>query len=287
MQVYFANMYGVRDLEKYLPLKIAVLVAYPQLKNKEVEVPSYCHDLFVDSGAFGKNSEKIDVDSYSEFLAENEMHISVYANLDVLGNAKASFENQKKMEAHGLKPMPVFHYGTPFDYLQYYISHEYPYIGLGGMVSASAQQQKNWLDYVWGMFLTDNGGHPLVKVHGFGIQNEKLLQRYPWHSADASSVHMQARYGGIYTPWGWIKINPNVNAKEVSYQTYRPREFDKVKEYTRYFLPEDYSFDDAARQDSVGIALRCTISIRYILKRANESRCNCFEKLSETRRFNI
>src|SRR5574340_1162268 len=75
--------------------------------------------LFLDSGAFSAKSQgiSINVQEYIKFIKEHEEHIEVYANLDVIGSAEASWRNQRIMERAGLKPLPVFHVEDDWKYL--------------------------------------------------------------------------------------------------------------------------------------------------------------------------
>ena len=91
-------------------------------------------DIFLDSGAFSAYTQKteIDLDEYIKFIKQNESLVEVYANLDVIGDAKATWRNQQIMEKAGLSPMPVYHLDDPDEYLHRYIDN-YDYFGLGGM----------------------------------------------------------------------------------------------------------------------------------------------------------
>lgn len=163
-----------------------------KLKKKNI-------DIFLDSGAYsvGKGKAAVTIDAYIDFVKQHEEHVEVYANLDVIGDPDATFENQKYMEEHGLAPMPVFHLGEPFEFLEYYKDY-YDYLALGGMAEAS--RRFAWLDECWGRFLTDEEGYPLLKVHGFGMTEIKILLRYPWYSVDSSSWIKTAAYGSVWVP---------------------------------------------------------------------------------------
>ena len=275
MKVYFANMLGTKGLENYLFNKIDILAAFPSFPKKGVFKPDHCRSLFVDSGAFGKDSDKVNIHNYIQFLHQNKSQIGVYANLDIIGDAKLTYRNQKEMEKNGLNPIPVFHYASPIKYLKKYLKDGYSYISLGGMVPITTSQLQLWLDDLWENYLTDEKGFPKIKVHGFGLEIGSLLTRYPWDSIDASSVHMQARYGGIKTPWGWMKINPNVKADELKWQT--PRKLKQVQSFVSG-LDFDFSFKEAQEQSVEGTIKRCCISIRYFTKWMEENKVDRFVK---------
>ena len=273
MKIYFANMLGAVGLEKYLRHKINVLAAFPSFpKSKEIKKPGYCRNLFVDSGAFGKAGTKIDLNSYTRFIKKYNNVIHLYANLDVIGNAEASWKNQVVMEKIGLEPLPVFHYGSNIKWLDRLVN-KYEYIALGGLVpiTTNANIIRQWLDYVWKRILKSNNSN--IKVHGFGIQSINLMKRYPWYSVDATSLHIMARYGGIYTPWGTLKINPDVNSKEMEWQIKKPILLKQIKDFTEKYI-DKLAFADAQENTSVGTLIRSAISIHYITKELKHHKCS-------------
>ncbi|MFX1537630.1 MAG: hypothetical protein ACFFDI_25820 [Promethearchaeota archaeon] len=187
-------------------------------------------ELFIDSGAFSAWSQKkeIDINAYISFIKENEHVIDLYANLDVIGSAESTWENQCKMEQAGLNPIPCYHYGEDEKWIRRLLRRQYPFIALGGMVSISQSKQIQWLDNIFSKYLTDNDGMPNVKVHGFGITSFKLMFRYPWYSVDSTSWVVTGRLGSVYIPrrrqgewvydenaWKISVSNKSPNLKEV------------------------------------------------------------------------
>lgn len=160
-------------------------------------------DLFLDSGAFSAWSKNVNIDiqEYIKFIKKNKKYIETYANLDVIGNPRATLKNQKIMEKAGLKPLPTFHVGSDVQYLEYYIEN-YDYIAIGGIVSRLLKKEAivKMLDYYFSEFICDTDGFPSLKVHGFGVTNIKLITRYPWYSVDSTSWIVAARTGMIYVP---------------------------------------------------------------------------------------
>jgi hypothetical protein len=168
------------------------------MKNNKV-------DLFLDSGAFSAWSQgtSIDIDKYIAFIQKYKSKLTVYANLDVIGDPVGTWKNQKYMESKGLKPLPVFH--TAFEdekWLKKYIDKGYDYIALGGMAGGDIQSSTiaAKLDYLFPKYLCDAKGIPNIKVHGFGITSIPLLIRYPWYSVDSTSWVLTGRFGGIFIP---------------------------------------------------------------------------------------
>jgi len=166
--------------------------------------------IFLDSGAFSAHTLNIElrVSDYCDYIKRNTDIIRVEDGammasvLDGIGDPLQTWRNQMEMEARGVRPLPCFHSGEEPEYLDYYVKN-YEYITLGGMVGASTDKLKIWLDRVWDKHLVDGSGRPRVKVHGFGITSRPLMERYPWYSCDSSSWIQSASYGFIETPlWG-------------------------------------------------------------------------------------
>lgn len=205
-------------------------------------------ELFLDSGAFSAWSQGVSIDIY-EYIGFIKKHldvIHVYVNLDVIGNAEATWKNQKIMEKEGLRPLPVYHYGEDEKWLKRYLRQGYEYIGLGGFVEVSSRAQMRWLDRIFSRYLTDDRGYPKVKVHGFGLTSLSLLFRYPWYSVDSTSWVMTSRMGSIYVPrrraGKWIydenswritvsNRNPNIRETGKHITTLSPKRKELVMDY--------------------------------------------------------
>lgn len=156
--------------------------------------------LFLDSGAYSAMTQNkvITIEEYASFIKKNKSKLTAYANLDVIGDAKATWKNQKALERLDLNPVPVFHYGDDAKHLQKYLNKGYKYIALGGLVKAPNQQQ--WLDQIWSKYLTNKKGEAIIKIHGFGLTTHSLMLRYPWHSVDSTTWAMAAAMGEVILP---------------------------------------------------------------------------------------
>lgn len=161
--------------------------------------------IFLDSGAFSAYTQGVTINlkeyahyikSHPDFfeVVEGQPLVSV---LDAIGDPDETYRNQKRLEAEGVRVLPCYHYGEPEEVLQYYIEH-YDYITIGGMVPISSPQLKIWLDRLWGKYLTNPNGEPIIRVHGFGMTSAPLMERYPWYSVDSSSWVQLGGMGAIY-----------------------------------------------------------------------------------------
>jgi len=166
-------------------------------------------NLFLDSGAFSAWTQgvEIDVHDYIEFIKEHKDILEVYANLDVIGiggkqpnrlTAERTLENQKIMEEAGLEPLPCFHFGEPFEFLQYYVEN-YDYVALG-VAGNTGLKLVPWLNECFGQYICDGEGNPKVKVHGFAVTSLPVMLRYPWYSVDSTSWVLTSRMGSVYIP---------------------------------------------------------------------------------------
>jgi hypothetical protein len=217
MNVYFAGNTGVPSREKMV-CRIAdrrlfsyyflALDFYNSVKMFKIAMKKKVH-LFLDSGAFSAWTQgvPIDIQEYITFIKENKDILDIYANLDVIGiggkqpnklTAQKTLENQKIMEAAGLSPLPCFHFGEPFEFLEYYVAN-YEYLALG-VAGNSGTTLIPWLNECFSKYICDEKGFPKIKVHGFAVTSLKLMLKYPWYSVDSTSWVVTGRMGGIFIP---------------------------------------------------------------------------------------
>jgi hypothetical protein len=172
-------------------------------------------DLMLDSGAFTMWNRGItlNVRDYIAWLIDRRDLFYSYVVLDIIPgkfgsklsgrevarSAKGTYDNQRKMKERGLNPIPVFHQGEPFSWLERYMDDGEPYIGVGTNKATPEEDQTRWLDKIF-TALTDNRGNPLVKVHGFGITRPSLMMRYPWFSTDSTTWALTPSFGQLWIP---------------------------------------------------------------------------------------
>jgi hypothetical protein len=172
--------------------------------------------LMLDSGAFGawKRDETLDLKKYIRFIKDNEQYVTSYVNMDVIPgsmgkmnksqreveeSAQKSYDNQQIIKRAGLHPIPVFHQGEQFHWLERLMDDGEPYIGISPYKNAAPKDIRLWLDHVFTL-LTDAKGLPLVKTHGFGMTSPRLLMRYPWFTIDSAAWALGAAYGHVLIP---------------------------------------------------------------------------------------
>lgn len=206
--------------------------------------------IFLDSGAFSAHTlgVTLSVRDYCDYIERNmdiirfedgNMMASV---LDGIGDALATYRNQLEMEIRlkhlGVRPLPCFHFEEDARYLDYYVAN-YEYITLGGMVGATTQQLRNWLERVWENHLIDGSGRAKIKVHGFGITAVPLMEEFDWYSCDSSSWIQSAAFGSVIMP-GASKSNP---AWPIAVSTKSPSRHDHGQHITTLTEPEKEYLD--------------------------------------------
>jgi len=171
---------------------------YNKKSTKHIDAAfDWGQDLFLDSGAFSAmNSGKvIDIEEYAQYLHEHAHKFQVISSLDDIGNAEGSYNNLKTLETLGTKPFPVYHAREDESWLKKYIDEGYDYILIGGMVPETTQWLMGWLDGLFSRILCNPDGTARVKLHGFGLTDQQLMFRYPWHSVDSTSWLFTGSFG--------------------------------------------------------------------------------------------
>lgn len=155
-------------------------------------------DCFLDSGAFTAFTKDVEISPkvYSEYIAANKDLFTVCSSLDAIGDPAKSYSLLKELEDYGATVSPVFHAREDIKWLEKYLEEGYPYIFIGGMVPETTNWLKVWLDELFDGPLTNDDGTAVCKLHGFGLTDQQLMFRYPWHSVDSTSWLFTGAFGG-------------------------------------------------------------------------------------------
>ena len=172
--------------------------------------------IMLDSGAFSawRLGDAIDLDAYIKYIKRNGHLFYSYVSLDVIPgangrmdrstesisrSAEASRRNHQIMRDAGLSPIPVFHQGEEWRWLERMIDDGEPYIGVSPYLRSNIGDLIKWLDQCFTR-LTDSRGRPVAKTHGFGATGHTVITRYPWHTVDSTSWAIAPGYGLIKVP---------------------------------------------------------------------------------------
>lgn len=155
-----------------------------------------------DYGWYKTKEFKKYVDDYATFVKENLDYLDYYVNVDVIFNPGLTWKVQQYIEKeHGLKPVPVIHYGTPIKWIEHYLNHGYEFLGIGGLgQTVRKEQYVAWADQVFN-FLCDNPERlPVARTHGFAMTSFELLKMYPWWSVDSATWVKAGGFGMVLIP---------------------------------------------------------------------------------------
>lgn len=154
--------------------------------------------LMLDSGAFSawQRGAVIDEDALIREQLSGEWDESVA--LDVIGDSEASVRGFERAQEKGSPAMPVFHYGDPWEHLDFYASRTWK-VGLSCRFGESLKDSYRWLDQCFARIWPK-------ATHSFGLMSFDAMNRYPFHSADATSWYLPViRFGASASPCGKMR----------------------------------------------------------------------------------
>lgn len=235
--------------------------------------------LFVDSGAYTAYTQgtKIDVDSYINYLNSLTERLTIFAQLDTIPGRfgqektaeekleapKLSWENYLYMRSKLKEPkklLPIFHQGEDYDWLWNMLEYvddngeHIPYIGISPAVDVPGLE-----DFLSKSFdIISKSSNPKVKTHAFGMTQLKMLELYPYTSADSTSWKLCAAMGSIYTPYGTIYVSDR-RQYEKSYIKNQPVQ--AQNSLIKWISECGYTLEEAVKYDYV----RYVINIKYLM----------------------
>ena len=183
------------------PLRL--LLSYHYYKDKDLtellslyfqDIPV---DIFVDSGAYSAFSvgASVDPDEYATWVARWEKHITAAAGPDVIGDSKATDRETDRMlnaKKWSIPILPTFHVGSDWKGLESW-AERVDYLALGGMVPHATKHKflQAWLHKAFRII------DARARVHLFGMTNFRLMQMFPFYSADSSSWTSGVRFAQL------------------------------------------------------------------------------------------
>lgn len=235
--------------------------------------------LFIDSGAYSAYTQGtvISVDRYIGYLNSISEQCTIFAQLDTipgqmgkpktqeerLNTPRLSWENFLYMHERLIEPkklIPIFHQGEDYDWLWNMLEwvdssgEHIPYIGISPAVDVPGLEEF----LVRSFDIISKSNNPNVKTHAFGMTQLKMLELYPYTSADSTSWKLSAAMGSIYTPWGLVYVSER-GANDKTYilnqnKSAQTNVIDYIKEC-------GFTFEQAAKFDYV----RYIINIKYLM----------------------
>lgn len=148
-------------------------------------------------------------DRYAGFIKwiQKQDSTVLVANVDAISNPELTWQIQRFFEEeHGVKPVPIVHFGTPMEYVDRYLVGGYSLLGVGGLgQGVSRHEYFRWGDeFFTHICPASNKLMPLIRTHGFAMTSWELICRWPWWSVDSATWVKLSAYGWLYMP-RWTK----------------------------------------------------------------------------------
>lgn len=235
--------------------------------------------LFIDSGAYTAYTRgvKINVDAYISYLNSITDKCTVFAQLDTIPGQfnrpktaderkvapKLSWENYLYMRERLIEPdklIPIFHQGEDFRWLENMLEYvdgdgnHIKYIGVSPAVDVPGLEEFLSISFD----IISKSSNPNVKTHAFGMTQLKMLEKYPYTSADSTSWKLSAAMGNILTPFGMVRVSDRKSADK----TYIKNQPIIAQKYIIDYIEKcGFTFEDASKYDYV----RYIINIKYLM----------------------
>ena len=248
--LYFAGSYSSMVEEKLMELGANRLASQLNDRSLIQKWVTYISEkehrkLFVDSGAFSAHTKgrELYVDEYIQYLNDREGMFEVIAQVDkipgefgkpktrqqLLEAPEESWQNylymRPKVKDYN-KLTPIFHQGEDFAHLKRMLETTFdgehiPYIGISPANDLNTRAKMEWFETVFKIIRESS--NPNVKTHAFGMTSLKVLEKYPFYSADSTSWLMTAANGSIMTKRG-IVLMSDVQIKNSKHYCHLPED---------------------------------------------------------------
>lgn len=203
-----------------------ILCAFPY--KKAFEMLDYTPEYFIaDSGAFTAWSigKDVDISAYADWVLEimEQIPRTVAVNLDVIPGEKGrdstkeerlagmrdSLKNADYLRDRGLDVMEVFHQDEPKEFLDELLDRRQgqKILGVSPRNDVHGGKKLVWLNTVLAHMKTRYGIEDLPKTHGLAATSKRLIESFPFYSADSSSWGAAARFGSYTDEMGATKMS--------------------------------------------------------------------------------
>lgn len=176
-----------------------LLISMANGLKKIPKVPEFYNEykLIIDSGAFTyARKGGISICDWIKTANEIKKYGTEIISLDVIGDAKKTFENYEIISNEIDNVIPTFHVGSDIEYLYKYLEKTNR-IAIGGMVPYKSEIS-TLQSHLNKIFVNFNDPKNLPKFHAFGYFSQAILERYPFYSADASTWQNYSRFGEFH-----------------------------------------------------------------------------------------
>lgn len=226
--LYFAGWRSRPEDEVLKAHDVLRLLSYMNDLKRLLEWFDGGRKAFVDSGAFTAHTKGIEVpvDDYTDFLNQHDDHVIIAAQVDTIpgrfGQPKTrqeieeapekSWQNYLYMRGRMKSPdklLPIFHQGEDFKHLRRMLEFEpkIQYIGVSPANDVSTREKEIWIAEVFRII--KESPNPDVKTHAFGMTSLRVLEKFPFTSADSTTWLQLGVNGSIMTEFGPILLSNN------------------------------------------------------------------------------
>lgn len=171
---------------------------------------------------------------YVDHIKTNCHNYELYMTIDLERVAKNIFERHFKIEAMGIKPVPVFHGDSTVDWIKKYADKGHDLIAIASWrtLRNGREQFRRYMDAVFGV-----SEKLKIRIHGLAFTALYQLFEFPFWSVDSSSWSRVAGYGGImlFDPdkcrLSNINISDRATAGSENLHKLNPKAMESVKEH--------------------------------------------------------
>lgn len=235
--------------------------------------------LFIDSGAYTAYTKgtKIDVDGYIDYLNSISDKCTIFAQLDTIpGKYKQPKTREDRLKAPELswknylymrsrlkepeKLLPIFHQGENFKWLENMLEYvdekgnHIPYIGVSPAVDVHGLEEFLKISFD----IIAKSSNPNVKTHAFGLMRTRILENYPYTSADSTGWKLLAANGLMFSPYGiwWVSDRSTHRPDHIKNQ---PKQAYEI--FVNYVENNGYTLEEIASSDTA----RYIMNIKYFM----------------------
>lgn len=158
-----------------------------------------------------------------------------------------------------LKIIHVFHQGDNFKWLSKMLK-ECQRIGISPNNDESDSSKNDWLMECFDIIKKEN---PNIETHAFGVTSKRLLEKFPYTTADSSSWAMSSSFGVILTPFGRFIVSEESKHKPGHIDFFPLQVRQKLEEYLATF---GFSFDHVKKK----YKYRAIVNVFYFLQMEKE-----------------
>lgn len=197
VKFYFVYSGNLQEREIIMELKPPnLLLSYFYFKHKSIseviEELGYKPNIILDSGAFSAKNKGIilDMDTYQNYVKENENFVEHYIAPDVMHDGEATFERFLIMKENGFNPVPVFHYQTDEKWIKKYADMGERFIALGSTVPEKKKELvRIWINELSTKYLS-------MDFHVLGTSNRRIIDFCDVLSCDSTGWIITANMKG-------------------------------------------------------------------------------------------